>query len=105
MKQAVWNEFLMRRGEFLEANKQLRPIVDKAVKEYAALEDDPAVKDALQTIAKRSNSPASLGPSKDLTNAISKLRRAEQMVSFNPDAYRAKAKRKSKVRKKGEIGK
>ena len=33
------------RADFLEANKQLRPIVDKANTEYAALKADPDVKD------------------------------------------------------------
>jgi hypothetical protein len=103
-KQAVWDEFMKRRGEFLEANKQLRPIVDTALKEYAALKKDAAVKDALQVITKRTNSPVSLGPSKDLSTAISKLKKAEEMVSFNPDAYRRKTKRKSKVSKNVAMG-
>ena len=68
-KQAVWNEFLVHRAEFLEANKQLRPIVDKANAEYVVLKRDPAVKDALQTLSKRSNSPIKLGPSKALSTA------------------------------------
>jgi hypothetical protein len=103
-KQAVWDEFMKRRADFLEANKQLSPIVAKAVKEYAALKKDAAVKDALQVIAKRKNSPVSLGPSKDLTTAITKLRKAEEMVSFNPDAYRRSSKRKSRIPKNVEIG-
>ncbi len=56
-KQAVWNDFLTRRIDFLESSKQLRPVVDKAVKEYAALEQDPAVKDAVQTIAQARKFP------------------------------------------------
>ena len=103
-KQAVWDEFMRRRADFLEANKQLSPIVAKALQEYAVLKKDAAIKDALQIISKRTNSPVSLGPSKDLTTAISKLRKAEEMVSFNPDAYRRKSKRKSKVSKSVTVG-
>jgi hypothetical protein len=98
-KRAAWDEFMKCRADFLEANKQLAPVVAEVVKQYAELKKDPAVKDALQIIAKRSNSPVALGPSKDLTTAISKLRRAEEMVSFDPDAYRRKSKRKSKIQK------
>jgi hypothetical protein len=96
-KQAVWDEFVMRRADFLEANKLLRPIVDKANAEYAALKADPAVKDALQTLSKHSNSPVKLGPSKPVSTAISSLIRAERAVSFDPDSYRRKNKRKSKI--------
>ena len=103
-KQAVWNEFMKRRADFLEANKQLRPIVDKALGEYMALKKDAAVKDALQVMTKRTNSPVLLGPSKDLSTAITKLKKAEEMVSFNPEAYRRKSKRKSKVSKSVAMG-
>lgn len=99
-KQAVWNEFVDQRAAFLEADKQLRPIVDKAAKEYARLKIDPDVKDALRTI-RRTNATLALGPSKDLTIVIGRLKRAEEMLSFDPDEYRrvqyAKSKRKSKV--------
>jgi hypothetical protein len=103
-KQAVWNEFMKLRAEFLEANKQLRPIVDKANAEYLALEKVPAVKDALQTLSERSNSRLRLGPSKNAKTWISNLIRAEEMVSFDPDAYRRKTKRKSKISKKADVG-
>ena len=103
-KQAVWREFMKWRADFLESNKQLRPIVDKADAEYAALKKDPVVKDALQTLTKRSSAQVVLGPSKDLKTVISKLRKAEEMVSFDPDAYRRRPKRKSKVQKNSAIG-
>lgn len=103
-KQAVWDEFMKRRLDFLEANKQLAPVVAKVTSEYQVLKKDPAIKDALQIISKRANSPASLGPSKDMTTAINKLRRAEEMVSFDPDAYRRRSKKKSKVQKNSQVG-
>jgi hypothetical protein len=95
-KQTVWNEFLNQRADFLKATKELRQLVDKAADEYARLKKDPDVKDALQTI-RRTNPTVLLGPSKDLTIVIGKLRSAEEMVSFDPDAYRRRSKRKSKT--------
>jgi len=99
-KVAAWSEFMKFRTDFLEANRQLRPLVDQAVNEYRNLKKDSTVKDALQTISKRTNTVVSLGPSKNLTTTISKLRQAEEMVSFDPEAYRRKPKRKSKVSNK-----
>jgi hypothetical protein len=82
---------LNQRADFLKATKQLRQLVDKATNEYALLRMDPEVKHALQTV-RRTNSTVSIGPSKHLTTTIGRLRRAEEIVSFDPDAYRRKSK-------------
>lgn len=98
-KQAVYQEFLRLRNEFLEATTQFRPTVDKARDEYAELRKDAGIKDAIATLARRLNSPIRLGPSKGMNDIIAKLTRAERMVSLNPDAYRRKSKPKSTKRK------
>jgi hypothetical protein len=86
-KQAVWNEFQNQRAYFLKATKELRQLVNKAASEYAIVRADSEVRRALGDI-KKTNSTVSLGPSKDLAIIIGRLNRAEEIVSFDPDANR-----------------
>jgi hypothetical protein len=95
-KQAVYDEFMLRRGEFLEATKQLSPTVKRAYAEYKELGNDYEVKQALRKLGDALNSPIQLGPSKALKTAIARLRRGEELLSVDASANRRKYKAKSK---------
>jgi hypothetical protein len=97
-KQAVYDEFMLRRGEFLEATKQLSPTVKRAYAEYKELGNDYEVRQALRKLGDATNSPIQLGPSKALKTAIARLRRGEEMVAIDKSAYRRGTKAKAKAK-------
>jgi hypothetical protein len=100
IKQGVHDEFMSLRADLQKAADQLEPTRLKAVTEYAGLYSDTAVTDAVNTLAQRTNSPLRLGPSKAMRNEILRLKQTLQMLSFNPNAYRGKSSRSSKMKKK-----
>jgi hypothetical protein len=84
------------RDEFLAAGKELEPFVKEANLEYDKLRDDLDIRNALLVLEGRTGAPLDLGPSKQFKTEVSQLIRENQMVSWNPDAYRSSSKKKKK---------
>ena len=90
--QQLQDEFMKRRGEFLEKSGGLRPILDRMTAEYEKLKLDTELRNALNTLKERKKVNVTLGPSAKLKSLVLQLRQAEEEVSFNPDAYRRRRK-------------
>jgi hypothetical protein len=85
--------FMERRGDFMEAARDLEPTYNKLRVEYSALKQDIDIKNALGVLKERYKVNVSLGPSDDVQRAVLRLRQVQEMVSFNPDAFRQRRKR------------
>jgi hypothetical protein len=94
-QQVFWDDFVMTRNHFQAASREIEPLFVKVSGEYKELEKDAEVKEALRVISDRKKVRYSLGPSKFLKDRKTALVNGNRMVSFNPDAYRSKAKIKS----------
>ena len=84
------------RDEFLAASNQLEPFVKEANSEYDKLNGDLDIRNALLVLEKVEQVPFYLGPSKQFKTEVSQLIRENQMVSWNPDAFRTRSKKKRK---------
>ena len=102
-KQALHDEFMKRRTDFLEANKELRPTVDKAMKEYNEVKKDAEAMNAIKVLKEKARAPLAIGPSAGFKKAIDRIRKAEQMVSYNPDVYDRRRKRRLEQSPKGKM--
>ncbi|MGP0069739.1 MAG: protein kinase domain-containing protein [Isosphaeraceae bacterium] len=102
-KQALTDEFQKRRADFLDATKELRPTVDKAMKEYNEIKKDPEVTSAIRVLKEKAKAPLAIGPSAGFKKAVANLKSAEQMVSYNPEAYNIRKKRRLEQGPKGKM--
>jgi serine/threonine protein kinase len=102
-KQALIKEFQKRRLDFLEATKAFKPTVDKAMQEYNELKKDADVTNAIKAIKERDRAPIAMGPSAFFRKAVDQVRKAEQMVSFNPDTYNRRKKKRLEQGTKGKM--
>ena len=84
------------RDEFLAASNQLEPFVKEANSEYDKLNGDLDIRNALLVLEGRTGAPFDLGPSKQFKTEVSQLIRENQMVSWNPDVFRTRSKKKRK---------
>jgi serine/threonine protein kinase len=102
-KQALTDEFQKRRADFLEASKEFKPTVDKAMKEYTDLKKDAEVMSAIKVLKEKVKAPIAIGPSAGFKKAIANLKNAEQMVSYNPNAYNRRKKARLDQGAKGKM--
>jgi serine/threonine protein kinase len=102
-KQALIDEFMKRRADFLEATKDFKPTVDKAMKEYNELKKDEEVMSAIKVLKEKERAPLAIGPSAGFKKAIAGIRKAEQMVSYNPEVYDRRTKARLKQSPKGKM--
>jgi serine/threonine protein kinase len=97
--EALKAEFMRRREAFQGATNVLEPVYKNLKNQYSAIDDDK-VKNALAVLSARYKAKFHLGPSESIQRTVRTLNRYLEMVSFNPDSYRA-SRKKSKSRSKG----
>jgi clan AA aspartic protease (TIGR02281 family) len=73
-------EVSRRREGYIQAVLDLRPLVDAATKSYAELANDPAVKQAIETLGQSSKTKPKLGPSSQFAANVKALERIEHSV-------------------------
>jgi aspartyl protease family protein len=73
-------EFSRRREGYIQAVLDLRQLVDAVTKSYAELANDPAVKQALETLGLSSKTKPKLGPSSQFATNVKALERIEHSV-------------------------
>jgi aspartyl protease family protein len=73
-------EVARRREGYIQAVLDLRQLVDAATKSYAELANDPAVKQALETLGQTSKTKPRLGPSSQFAANVKLLERIEHSV-------------------------
>ena len=99
-KQALVDDFMAKRAEYLKAAAELRPLYDKVKAEYDQLLADPAVKKAVKNDVaeyhRTTKSDAALGPSGNLGKAIDMIRHAER--AYSPETAAPKKKRQTTKR-------
>jgi hypothetical protein len=96
--QALQDEFMQRRADFMEAAEDLEPTYNKLRAEYNTLKQDVDIKTALGVLKERYKVNFSLGPSDNVQRAVRRLREVQEMVSFDPDAFR-RPKKKTRLNK------
>jgi aspartyl protease family protein len=73
-------EVSRRREGYIQAVLDLRQLVDAVTKSYAELANDPAVKQALETLGLSSKTKPKLGPSSQFATNVKALERIERSV-------------------------
>jgi aspartyl protease family protein len=73
-------EVSRRREAYIQAVLELRQLVDTVTKSYADVADDPAVKQAIETLAGSAKSAPRLGPSAPFAANVKLLERIERSV-------------------------
>jgi hypothetical protein len=90
--EALKAQFMQRRQEFQGATNVLDPVYKNLKNQYSAI-DDEKVKNALTVLSTRYRAKFHLGPSEPIQKTVRTLNRYLEMVSYNPDAFRASRKK------------
>ena len=99
-KQAIASECEQRRKAFVEASKNLQPLVDKTKKQYSELSQDSTVKNALNVLRGSTKAQVALGPTPEFTKMIKQWE--ESVKACSAVSSTSQSKKNSKLESKAK---